>query len=253
LLRRVGAKPAGAKKGGDRGIPPRAPRLTATVAPRVGATLTRAMVGGRETNPSQAAVGRQRKSGFLQGKDRRWRCYSGRFMIVCRFKMCARRSRRRPAGASPAHVNAPRSRRASASLRPRVLWPRVLREPRAPRGAPRSVNRDCAGRNATSVKVLSPENCIDLRGGRAVILPRRQQQRSRAKPHSQYGCARAADAAGVQVHGMYKRSTSEPGRSADDGARLKPAHQTAGQGVAAKSTVHVAAEVRSRRSSEEVG
>lgn len=125
---------------------------------------------------------------------------------------------------------------------------RVLRV--APsRGGPRSVDRDCAGRNADAgVKGLSPD-----------------------KPHlpwwpSRYGRGQNTDRAkaaltlkrvgttGVLDHGMYRRPTSKRERSAPSRVEgRRPWPRAVRQGVNAELAAILRAEVRCPRSSDEAG
>ena len=113
------------------------------------------------------------------------------------------------------------------------------------RGTPRSVDRECAGRNASSVKVSSPDR-------HAVPWWPSQYEEAKAAPtgYTHVGTT------GVQGHGMYTRQVSEPGRSARSGASKFVSHgrsSSEGQGLRTKSRARARAEVRSRHSSEEVG
>jgi hypothetical protein len=153
------------------------------------------------------------------------------------YLMCARQSWHRPAGVSPA---CGRTQTASPRLA-RASQYRVLRVALS-RGSPRSVDRECAGRNASSVKVSSPE------------------KHSVPWWPSKYAAAKATSAmdfagtTGVQVHSMYTRPMSEPGRSVWGVAQnVSPRHSAGEQGLTAKPQVSAQAEVRSRHSSEEVG
>jgi hypothetical protein len=154
--------------------------------------------------------------------------------------MCARQSWFQPAGESPASENTQTVRRTSA----RASLYRVLRVA-VSRGTPRSVDRECAGRNASSVKVSSPDK-------HTVPWWPSQYAEAKAAPT----VYRHVGTTGVQVHGMYTRLKSEPGRSARSGASsfMSPGCSSSdGQGLITKSWASARAEVRSRRSSEEVG
>lgn len=124
---------------------------------------------------------------------------------------------------------------------------RVLRE--APsRGGPRSVHRDCAGRNAEAgVKGLSPDKHAvpwwPSRYGRG-------QNTGRAKAAS----ALWAGTTGVLDHGMCRRPTAKRERSAESRAVTpRPWPRAERQGVNAESTAILTAEVRCPRSSDEAG
>ena len=124
---------------------------------------------------------------------------------------------------------------------------RVLRAA-SPRGGPRSVDRDCAGRNAEAgVKGLSPVKhtvpwwpsryCRDQSTGRA-----------KAAPTLKVGTI------GVLDHGMYSRPTSKRERSAQSRAGApRPRLSDVRQGVKAESASILSAEVRCPRSSGEAG
>ena len=130
----------------------------------------------------------------------------------------------------------------SCDQRPVPSRYRVLREALS-RGSPRSVDRECAGRNASSVKVSSPVKHI-----RSVVAEHV------CSSEGSIDGLRAVDTTGVQVLGMYTRLVSEPGRSpAGEAQRMSLRFIAQGQGVTAKSWVSAAGEIRSRRSSEEVG
>jgi len=123
---------------------------------------------------------------------------------------------------------------------------RVLRA--APsRGGPRSVDRDCAGRNAEAgVKGLSPENHT---------VPWWPSTYERAE-HCRAKAALAfqASTTGVLDHGMCRRSTAERERSAESRADVsRPWPRDARQGVNAESASILTAEVRCPRSSDEAG
>ena len=111
-----------------------------------------------------------------------------------------------------------------------------------PRGNGLSVDRECAGRNATSVKGSSPEKHY---------VPRWSSKYEAAKTIPRVTDTVATwGIAGVQDHGMYTRQMMELGRSAE-GEASKP--RVRGQGFAAKSETTSTAEVRWLRSSREVG
>ena len=147
---------------------------------------------------------------------------------------------------------------------------RVLRG--SSRGALRSVDREYAGRNATSVKGSSPDNQAfpwwpsQYEEAKAASTGHGFQLRSVAYASSD--CAsprRSFDTTGVQDHGMYTRPAAERERSARsrtngfgfgrhaatlDGSRSR----VGGQGFKSKSTPTILrAEVRCARSSAEVG
>ena len=130
------------------------------------------------------------------------------------------------------------------------------------RGVGRSVNRECAGRNATSVKGIEPRQTVNLRGGRAIMKKRRQY---RPSPGSLWGVQRkrlriargpadestppgSKTTACIQRPAM-ERERSARGRANAVGSRL----QVGGQGVMTKSKTIPQAEVRCSHRSEEVG
>jgi hypothetical protein len=156
--------------------------------------------------------------------------------------MCARQSWHQPTGESPVRGNrVPVGAAYGCDQRTPSRY-RVLREALS-RGRPRSVDREYAGRNATSVKVSSPE---------IHSLPWWPSTYVAAKATPAF--RKKAGTTGVQVHGMSTRLMSEPGRSPAGGAHLTSQCSSAhGQGMKAEFWVSAAGEVRSRRSSEEVG
>ncbi len=122
---------------------------------------------------------------------------------------------------------------------------RVLRPP--PRGGGRSVDRDCAGRNATSVKDVEPRQ-----SSRSVVVE--HVSKTGESLVSEDNTSREAGTTGVQDHGMYRRSMTEHLRSASRGVEAKrPRPQTEGQGLRPKSEVIPDAEVRCLHCSCEAG
>ena len=119
---------------------------------------------------------------------------------------------------------------------------RVLRAA-TPRGAPRSVDRDWAGRNAeVRVKGLSPENQIVSVVAEPVFGWRRQH------PPARVGTT------GVRDHGMSSRPASERERSAESRVEeQRPWPRDVRQGVNAESASILSAEVRYLHSSGETG
>ena len=118
---------------------------------------------------------------------------------------------------------------------------RVLRAA-PPRGGPRSVDRDWAGRNARSVKGLSPDNQLVSVVAEPVCRRRRQH------PLARVGTT------GVRDHGMSSRPTSERERSAESRVEVqRPWPRDVRQGVNAESASILTAEVRCPRSSDEAG
>ena len=96
---------------------------------------------------------------------------------------------------------------AAFSCDSRALWRyRVLRaEP--PRGCPRSVDRECAGRNATSVKDVEPRQ-----SARSVVAE--HVSTSPGNRLSEGSTSREAGTTGVQDHSMYTRQVAVRLRSA---------------------------------------
>ena len=116
---------------------------------------------------------------------------------------------------------------------------RVLRS--ASRGAVRSVDRDCAGRNAKSVKEVEPRQ--SLRYVVAELLWKREGS-TWQKPGT----------TGVQDLGMYRRLTSKRERAARGWVETQsPRPLDVRQGVNAESAAILLAAVRCLRSSDEVG
>ena len=121
---------------------------------------------------------------------------------------------------------------------------RVLRAA-VPRGTPRSVDRNCAGRNATSVKGLSPDK---------QLFPWWPSYYEDAKATPEATLVVAAGTTGVRDHGMYRRPAAERLRSARGrAATTGPGPRVEGQGVAAKFATIPRAEVRCLHSSDEAG
>jgi hypothetical protein len=155
--------------------------------------------------------------------------------------MCARPSWQKLAGVSPASGNRQRYRAASSGeIGPSSEY-RVLRV--LSRDTARSVDREHAGRNASSVKVSSP-----VKQSRSVVAEQLCSSEGNTRRHRPLGTT------GVQVHGMYVEFLSEPGRSAIGGEqRKRPPTKHPVQGLTPKSGVMSTAEVRTHHSSEEVG
>jgi len=143
----------------------------------------------------------------------------------------------------------------------RLLY-RVLREPMAPGGATRSVDRKCAGRNATSVNGIEPRQTTNFCGGRAIMRKRRQH---RSITGSQCGVWRmrpriARDPVIESAPPGSKTAACTQGqqRNVRDlprvGPRSLPRFRVEGQGVMTKSASTILeTEVRCVRISEEVG
>lgn len=116
---------------------------------------------------------------------------------------------------------------------------RVLRG--SPRGGLRSVNRNPAGRNATSVKGLSPVKHFSLWWPSNYVA---------AKAISENHTASVIfDTTGVRGHGMLERLLMKPRRSSVGRSRLSRYFR---QDVMLKSETIPAKEVRCFHSSEEV-
>jgi hypothetical protein len=149
--------------------------------------------------------------------------------------MCVVESCAQPVGESPTLGNGTPEQAASGCSSRESSRYRVLGV--ASRGAGLSVDRNCVGRNAPSVKVSSPDN--NLRGGG----PSMKQGTQHRRPQS-------VGAAGVQVHGMYRRLSTEHKRSASSRGRSTSDPSSQSQGLKAKVRVILQAEVRCPHSSE---
>ena len=110
------------------------------------------------------------------------------------------------------------------------------------RGRLRSVDRECAGRNASCVKGSSP---VKLN---VPWWPSESTNRE-----GNIDCRKMVGTTGVIDHGMYTRLMSELGSSLRGGAQHRQCSLAIGRGETAKSGVSDRGEVRSRHSSEEVG
>lgn len=129
------------------------------------------------------------------------------------------------------------------------------------RGTGRSVDRECAGRNATSVKGIEPRQSVHFRGGRASMRKRRQH---RPVTGFNFGVWRrrlriARDPVtesappGSKTAACTSRPTAERERSASS-RTTNPGSRVGGQGVTSKSAPTIlAAEVRCAHMSKEVG
>ena len=134
---------------------------------------------------------------------------------------------------------------------------RVLRG--SPRGALRSVDRDCSGRNATSVKVSSPDKHLfpwwpsNYVAAKAISDgPRVPCVTAEVSPPGRTPQRRPSDTTGVQVHGMFRRPAAERERSARGRAKLRPRLRVDERGVTTEFKTIPRAEVRCLHSSEEV-
>ena len=122
---------------------------------------------------------------------------------------------------------------------------RVLRG--APRGAVRSVDRECAGRNATSVKDVEPRQT-------ACSVVAERVWKDRGNPASEGSTGRKAGTTGVQDHSMHIRQVAVRLRSAAMWAvSPRPRPTTEGQGLRPESPAMSPAEVRCPHSSDEAG
>lgn len=136
---------------------------------------------------------------------------------------------------------------------------RVLRE--SPRGALRSVDRECAGRNAASVKGSSPVNQAvtwwpsHYEEAKAASNTRRVPCRTAGRGAQRTSrLRRVKDTTGVHDHGMYTRPAAERERSARSRTTAaQPGSRASEQGVTTEFKAILQAEVRCSRSSEEVG
>ena len=135
---------------------------------------------------------------------------------------------------------------------------RVLRG--SSRGALRSVDRECAGRNAKSVKGPSPDNQFfpwwpsQYEEAKAASNATRALSRVAPRVLTERGQRLAFDTTGVQDHGMYTRPAAERERSARSRTTAaRPRSKASEQGVTSEFKATLFAEVRCARSSEEVG
>ena len=135
---------------------------------------------------------------------------------------------------------------------------RVLRG--SPRGALRSVDRDRAGRSATSAKVSSPDKQIvpwwpsNYAAAKAASDgPRVPCVTAEVSPSGRTPQRRPSGTTGVQVHGMYGRPAAERERSARGRAMKRPRLRVGEQGVTTEFKTIPRAEVRCLHSSGEVG
>lgn len=135
---------------------------------------------------------------------------------------------------------------------------RVLRAV-PPRGGPRSVDRECAGRNAISVKGLSPDKQSVLwwpsqyAEAKAISSgPRVPVGTAAVSPSGRTLQRRPLGTTGVLDHGMYTRSTAERERSASGRTNSRPRSRVSEQGVTTEFKTIPGAEVRCSRSSAEV-
>jgi len=128
------------------------------------------------------------------------------------------------------------------------------------RGNPRSVDRECAGRNARSVKGSSPDSqCVpwwpsQYAEAKAASRRYRSKRRTPTATSGEPTCEpRRIDTTGVLDHGMYTRPATERKRSVMGRAtEIRPRLRVSGQGVTSKSKTRSIAEVRCSHSSEEV-
>jgi hypothetical protein len=135
---------------------------------------------------------------------------------------------------------------------------RVLRG--SPRGALRSVDRNCSGRNAPSVKVSSPDKQLfpwwPSNYGAAKAAsdgPRVPCVTAEVSPPGRTPQRRPSGTTGVQVHGMFRRPAAERERSARGRASFRPRLKVSEQGVTTEFKTIPRAEVRCLHSSGEVG
>ena len=107
---------------------------------------------------------------------------------------------------------------------------------------PRSVDRNCAGRNANCVKGLSPDKQIISAVAEQVL-----SSEGNIRPSNGSGTA------GVLDHGMYRRLVAERERSAVGRVqRSEPGHVSTPQGLMPEWCITPTAEVRCSHSSDEV-
>jgi len=122
---------------------------------------------------------------------------------------------------------------------------RVLRP--SPRDGGRSVDRNCAGRNATSVKGVEPRQTL-----RSVVA---EQVCTRPEYWSrEASTSRKAGTTGVQDHSMHRRPVTEHLRSARGRAEAqRPWSKAKGQASRPESKAILRAKVRCLHCSEEAG
>ena len=121
--------------------------------------------------------------------------------------MCARKSWHQPAGESPVRGNRDEAGSAIGYDLPSPSRYRVLRAARS-RGRPRSVDRECAGRNAKfSVKDVEPRQ-----SARSVVAE--HVSTSPGNRLSEGNTSRKAGTTGVQDHSMHTRQVAVRLRSA---------------------------------------
>jgi hypothetical protein len=136
---------------------------------------------------------------------------------------------------------------------------RVLRAV-PPRGGPRSVDRECAGRNAYGLKGASPDRQYvqwwpsQYEEAKAISMGPRVRMRTRVVSARRRTLQRRPiGTTGVLDHGMYTRSTAERERSATGRTTWKrPRSRASEQGVTSEFKAIPGAEVRCSRSSSEV-
>lgn len=136
---------------------------------------------------------------------------------------------------------------------------RVLRG--SSRGASRSVDRECAGCNAPSVKGSSPDRHSvtwwpSQYGEAKAASNATRASLSEAAPLTLTGREQrlAFDTTGVQDHGMYTRPAAERERSVRSRTTAAiPRSRASEQGVTSEFKAILGTEVRCARSSEEVG
>jgi hypothetical protein len=128
------------------------------------------------------------------------------------------------------------------------------------RGRSRSVDRECAGRNATGVKGLSPDKQAVLwwpsqyeEAKAASMGPRDQWRSAMVGAQRRTSQRRPIGTTGVLDRGMYTRSTAERERSVLGRTKQRPRSRVSEQGVMSKFKTIPGTEIRCSHSSEEVG
>jgi membrane-bound inhibitor of C-type lysozyme len=120
---------------------------------------------------------------------------------------------------------------------------RVLRAASS-RGDPRSVDRECAGRNATSVKDVEPRQSVSSVANQREVVAERVSA-SPGNRLSEGSTGRKAGTAGVQDHSMHTRQVAVRLRSAATLAvSPRPRPATDGEGLRPDSPAMSSAEVR---------